>query len=64
MTKDQVIEHFGSQAAVAVALGIRQPSVWEWGDPLPPLRQLEIERLTAGALRAGPECDKYRVAAA
>jgi hypothetical protein len=28
---------------------------------LPILRQLEIERYTAGALKAGRECDKYRV---
>jgi predicted XRE-type DNA-binding protein len=61
MTKDEVVKHFGSQAAVATALGIRQPSVAEWSDPLPELRQLEIERLTEGKLRAGHECDKYRV---
>ena len=61
MTKDEVITHFGSQAAAAEALGIKQPSVANWRDPLPELRQLELERLTRGALRAGPECDKYRV---
>lgn len=61
MTKDQVIKHYGSQGAVAEALGIKQPSVANWSDPLPELRQLEIEALTRGALRAGPECDKYRV---
>lgn len=54
MRTDQVIEHFGSQAAVARALGIRQPSVCEWGETPPPLRQLQIERITAGALRADP----------
>lgn len=61
MTKDQLLIHYGSQEAVAKALGIKQPSVANWRDPLPELRQLEIERLTDGALRAGPECDKYRV---
>lgn len=61
MTKDQVLAHFGSQPAVARALGMSQPSVSNWEDPLPPLRQLEIERLTGGLLRAGPECEKYRV---
>lgn len=61
MKKDEVLAHFGSQAAVAAALGIRQPSVANWTDPLPELRQLEIERLTCGALRAGPECERYRV---
>jgi len=61
MTKDELIHHFGSQSAVAAALGIKQPSVSTWSDPLPELRQLEIERLTGGKLRAGTECDKYRV---
>ncbi len=61
MTKDEVVAYFGSQVKVAEALGIKQPSVANWCDPLPELRQLEIEHLTAGALRAGPECDKYRV---
>lgn len=61
MTKDEVIQHYGSQGIVADALGIKQPSVANWRDPLPELRQLEIERLTGGVLRAGPECEKYRV---
>lgn len=63
MTKDQVISHFGGVNAAARALGLSQPSVTNWRDPLPVLRQLEIETLTRGALRAGPECDKYRVPA-
>lgn len=52
-TRD-VIEYFGSQAAVARALGIKPPSVAEWGDVVPPLRQLQIERLTDGKLAADP----------
>lgn len=52
-TKD-VVDHFGSQAALARALGITQPSVALWGDDVPPLRQLQIERLTAGKFKADP----------
>lgn len=52
-TRD-VIEHFGSQAAVAHALGIKPPSVAGWGDRVPDLRQLQIERITNGKLRAEP----------
>lgn len=63
MTKTEVLAHFGGQTAVAKALGMSQPSVSTWPEQLPVLRQLEIERLTGGALRAGPECDKYRVPA-
>lgn len=55
MRKDQAIEFFGSQAALARALGIEQPSVAEWGDKVPWRRQLQIERLTGGLLRHNPK---------
>lgn len=61
MTKTEVLNHFGGAVATARALGISQPSVSNWSEDLPELRQLEIENLTAGVLRASPECDKYRV---
>lgn len=52
MRTSDVIEHFGSQAAVARALKIKPPSVAGWGDVVPPFRQLQIEALTGGRLRA------------
>ncbi len=61
MNTREVIEHFGSQHAVAEALGIRQPSVANWKESPPPLRQLQLEAVTGGALKAEPDCDKYRV---
>lgn len=63
MTTENVIRYFGSQKATADALGMKQPSVAVWGEYPPELRQLQIESLTGGELRAEPECDKYRVAA-
>ena len=51
LTKD-AIDHFGSQTALAEALGIRQASVAGWGKTVPPLRQLQIQVLTNGKLRA------------
>lgn len=64
MTKTEILDHFGGAVATARALGITQPSVTHWDeDAVPALRQLEIERITCGALRAGPECDRYRVPA-
>jgi len=60
MTKDDVLKHFGSQQKVAEALGITQPSVANWDRHPPPLRQLQIEALTAGELRAEPDCDQFR----
>jgi transcriptional repressor of cell division inhibition gene dicB len=61
MKKQEVLDHFGGVIATAKSLGISQPSVSNWTDPLPELRQLELEQLTGGRLKAGPECDKYRV---
>jgi DNA-binding transcriptional regulator YdaS (Cro superfamily) len=52
MTKTQAIKHFGSIRALATALGISHVAVINWKQGVPPLRQLEIEQLTAGALRA------------
>jgi hypothetical protein len=63
MKTETVIQHFGNQHAVAIALGIKQPSVAAWGEYPPELRQLQVESVTSGALRAESECDKYRVAA-
>jgi transcriptional repressor of cell division inhibition gene dicB len=63
MTKEDAIKFFGTQAKLAEAIGMSQGSVSLWGSSPPPLRQLQIEALTAGALKAGPECDKFRVTA-
>lgn len=61
MTKEEAVKHFGTQVLLCEALGIKsQGSVGAWRE-IPPLRQLQIERLTGGALKAGPECDPYRV---
>lgn len=65
MTKDQAVAEFGTQVKLAEALGMRsQGSISLWGTYPPPLRQLQIEALTGGKLRAEPECDKFRVAVA
>jgi hypothetical protein len=61
MKTTHCIEHFGSKADLAKALGIAPPSVYEWGEFPPDLRQLQVEALTAGKLRAEPGCDKFRI---
>jgi len=55
------LAYFGGVNATARALGITQPSVSNWREPLPVLQQLRIESETKGELRAGSECDPYRV---
>lgn len=65
MTKDEAIAEFGTQVKLAEALGMKsQGSVSLWGEHPPPLRQLQIESLTRGRLRAESDCDKFRVAVA
>jgi DNA-binding transcriptional regulator YdaS (Cro superfamily) len=55
MKTQAAIQHYGSQTALAAALGISQASVAVWGEIVPPLRQLQLERLTEGALKAAPD---------
>lgn len=57
MTKSEALKHFGgSQSALARALNITQPSVFEWPEEIPALRQIQLERVTDGALKADPAC--------
>ncbi len=55
MRTSEAISHFGSQHKLARALGIKQGSVGKWREFPPPVRQIQLERLTNGALRAQDE---------
>ncbi|MEO1035201.1 MAG: Cro/CI family transcriptional regulator [Pseudomonadota bacterium] len=50
MDKDDVIEHFGSAAEVARQLDISRAAVSAWGDVVPEMSALRLEKLTDGAL--------------
>lgn len=63
MTKEEAIREFGTQVALAKALGLTQHTVSSWGE-VPVLRQLQIEVITEGRLKAGPECEPFKVLAA
>lgn len=55
MTTQEAINYYGgTQQKLAAALGITQASVSEWGEYPPNLRQLQLERLSKGKLRAEP----------
>lgn len=54
MRTSEAIEFFGSQAELARALGIKQPSVAGWGEYPPALRQVQIEMVTQKKLSAEP----------
>lgn len=51
MRTDQAIQFYGSKAALARALRIRQPSIYSWGDLVPLGRAYELQDLTQGALK-------------
>lgn len=53
-TIDTAIEHFGTQQAMAAAIGVKQSTVSEWkkGDrPIPERRCVQIEQGTNGQVR-------------
>lgn len=60
MTPSEAIEHFGSQVALANALGLTQPTVsgWVQGGRIPRGRQFQIQVLTAGKLQPEPEDER------
>jgi DNA-binding transcriptional regulator YdaS (Cro superfamily) len=63
MTKQEAIAHFKGARHLADALGIETASVYQWGDRVPPLRQLQLQQITKGALKAEPGLIKPKSAA-
>ena len=54
-TQDAIGYFDGKPSLLAKALGISQSAVSQWGDEVPELRQLQLERITGGKLKAdGP----------
>lgn len=62
MTPQEAIAFFGSQVALAEALGIKQPSVAEWvrNGAIPWPRQFQIQHVSNGGLVAEPVDPKSR----
>lgn len=54
MKTQAAIDHFGGIPALAKALGVTIPAIYQaqWTDRPPYLRQVQIELLTKGALKA------------
>jgi len=51
MTKADVIKFFGSQSAVAKALGVSKQAVGSWGEQIPEGRAYQIQVITGGKLK-------------
>lgn len=63
MKKADVINHYGSVAAVAKKLGTSDVAIYKWHDIIPKVRAYELERLTKGKLKFDPALYQKRVAA-
>jgi len=51
MTKQEAIDHYGGVPALAKALNVSRPAIYQWAE-IPPLRQVQLQRLTRGRLKA------------
>ncbi|MFI3035886.1 Cro/CI family transcriptional regulator [Atlantibacter hermannii] len=54
MLKKEVVKHYGSQRAVARALGISESAVSQWKEVIPEKDAFKIEALTNGNLKREP----------
>jgi hypothetical protein len=64
MTTQEALDLYKTQQELAEALGIKQSAVSMWGKYPPPMRQLQLERLTRGRLKAESDIfSKKRTAA-
>lgn len=61
MTFTDLVGHFGTVQKASAALGYSRQSIYDWRDGVPERRQLEIQKLTKGALKADRAIvNKYR----
>ena len=51
MNKSIVVDFYGSQRAVASALGLSDQAISNWGNTIPKGAALELEKITNGALK-------------
>jgi hypothetical protein len=58
LTQDAINFFQGNRSALARALGIEPESTYSWGARVPRLRQLQLEAITGGVLKADPDIFK------
>lgn len=64
MTRQDIIEHYGSQAEAARRLGVSPNTIGEWEhEGVPEGRQYQVELATNGKLRASKPADRQKAAA-
>lgn len=62
MKTETAIKHFGSASGLAKALDITPGAVSQWGDRVPQLRSLQIEKITNGKLSSDVFSDQSGIA--
>ena len=55
MRTKTAIKHYGSRAAIALALGISRAAVSKWGPFVPEGSAYKLESITGGVLRVDPK---------
>lgn len=61
MTKSEALQFYeGNVSKLARALGMDQSTFYSWGEFPPGGRQLQLERITGGKLKAEPGCMERR----
>jgi hypothetical protein len=57
MKTSEALAHYdNNKSALARALHIDTSSIYDWKEYPPDMRQLQLERITDGELKAEPEC--------
>jgi len=56
MKKKDAILYFGTATKLGKAVGICRSAVSVWGEYPPQIRQIQIEKITGGFLKAEPGC--------
>lgn len=56
MKKTEAVSFFGSQQAVADALGIHKSSISQWGEDVPALRAYQLKEIMAVRRNGGGDC--------
>jgi hypothetical protein len=54
MTTQEAIKYYGTQTKLATALGTKQSTISSWDIYPPKLRQLQLQQITRGRLKAEP----------
>jgi hypothetical protein len=56
MKTEAAIKHAGSATELAQLLKVTVGAISQWGDYPPPARQLQLQKITRGKLKAEPDC--------